>query len=102
MPDTETARQLPIDYPDPDNILEVEVMGRHLARIGSRVRHYPERYTASYPTATVTGFSISTTQHDVDHPGRPWIKVHVDFDRPDSGSSPLDVWDWDRTVLAEY
>jgi hypothetical protein len=64
-----------------------------VACIGSRVRHYGQRYTP-WATATVIGFR---SDREI---GRPWIKVLVKHDRPGGGYDFPDGWDWDRTQLA--
>ncbi len=90
------AAKLAMKYPDPENIRRAEVMMEKTVVVGDRVRHYGQRFT-SRATATVTGFSIAEDMRDTEHPGRPWVKIHVDQDAP--GSWHKDEWDWDRTVL---
>ena len=81
-------------------ITEAEIMYGDVARIGSRVKHYGQRYTSG-PTATVVGFVR------IGDPGVPnpmgfrngWIKVLVEHDNPESVYAFDDGWDWDRTEL---
>jgi len=70
-------------------ITEATVMYGETAKIGSRVKHYAERYTP-YATATVTGFSHDSKSHS-------WVKVHIKHDNP--GTVYSSPWDWDRTEL---
>jgi hypothetical protein len=70
-------------------IMEAKVMFRQVAQLGSRVKHYAQRWTGC-ATATVIGFK------DVGE-GRPWIRVLVEPDKPDQYGNE---WDWDRTEIA--
>jgi hypothetical protein len=81
-------------------ITEATVCRGDVARIGSRVKHYGQRWTGC-ATATVVGF------RDVGHASpdrvegylRPsWIKVLVKPDRPNGPYG--NTWDWDRTEVA--
>lgn len=90
----ERERRAEAPQPDPA-ITSAEVMYRETARIGSRVKHYGQRYTGC-ATATVIGFY---------HPGgswrgKPWVKVLVAHDSPKTVYNFSDGWDWDRTELA--
>lgn len=77
----------------PETTIETAtVMYRKEAVIGSRVKHYGERFTGC-ATATIVGFE----EQDYSYRGVPWIKVLVKQDRP---SLYGDRWDWDRTEIA--
>ncbi len=90
--------ELAMKYPDPENIRRAEVTMNKTVVIGDRVKHAGQAYTGR-ATATVSGFSVEPAMRDTDHPGRPWIKIHVEQDRPRRWHS--NTWDWDRTVLVE-
>jgi hypothetical protein len=77
-------------------ITSAEVMYRETAEIGSRVKHYGQRYTGA-ATATVVGFRIEPGHS---YRGKPWIKVLVEHDDPLTFYNFDDGWDWDRTELA--
>ncbi len=80
-------------------ITEAEVMLGDVARVGSRVKHFGQRYT-EWATATVVGFQ-SIGDPGVENPmgfRDGWIKVLVE---PDSDRDVYGLeWDWDRTELA--
>lgn len=61
------------------------VMYGGAAYVGSRVKHYGQRWTGC-ATATVLGFAEEG------------LRVHVRLD--DAAAWPGTVWDWDRTELA--
>lgn len=96
--DDKLVAKLAMKYPELESIRRAEVMMEKTVIIGSRVRHYNQRFTGR-TTATVAGFSIAEDMRDTEHPGRPWVKIHVEQDVP--GSWHKDEWDWDRTVLVE-
>lgn len=73
-------------------------MNGQRARVGSRVKHFGERYTGG-ATATVVGFC---TDRSGAYRQQPWIKVLINPDAPESafGRQGLEHgWDWDRTEL---
>ncbi len=72
-------------------ITSARVMYRRVAEIGTRVRHYAQRYTP-WATATVVGF--------YKQPGHDWIRVLVEPDRPGNRDGlQAGDWDWDRTIV---
>lgn len=77
------------------NITEAEIMYGDVARIGSRVKHYGQRYTTG-PTATIIGFYHEPGSS---YRGKPWVKVLVEHDNPESAYAFDDGWDWDRTEM---
>lgn len=90
-------------------ITEAKVLRSATARVGSRVKHYGQRYTGC-ATATVEGFlDVGHASPDArpDYLRPSWIIVLVRTDNPDEfyGSHPkrddgLREWDWDRTEVA--
>ena len=76
------------DAPEVSELSEATVMYGETARIGSRVKHFGQRFTGC-ATATVTGFREQDG----------WVKVLVDHDNPESAHN-FPAWDWDRTELA--
>jgi hypothetical protein len=77
-----------------DTIQHAPVMSGDVAVVGSRVKHYAQRFTGC-ATATVVGFSIA------DKPTRSaWVSVHVEHDSAVSAEQYPSPWDWDRTELA--
>jgi protein-disulfide isomerase-like protein with CxxC motif len=84
------------------SMTEATVMNGETAEIGSRVKHYGQRYTGC-ATATVVGFSEETfddltgAQKAV-YDGHPGVKVYVE--PVSEGDVYGSVWDWDRTELA--
>ncbi len=82
-----SSSDTPIDL----NITQATVMGRKVATIGSRVKHYCQRYGGT-ATATVVGFYYDPEASEK------WIKVRV---KPDWANDQYgNTWDWDRTVIA--
>jgi hypothetical protein len=91
------------------SITEAKVLQSDTARIGSRVKHYGQRYIGC-ATATVEGFiDVGHESPDArpDYLRPSWIIVLVRPDNPDEfyGSYPkredgLREWDWDRTEVA--
>jgi hypothetical protein len=89
--------------PQPDSaqsasqITEATVMRGQVVRIGSRVKHWGQRWTGC-ATATVVGFERAG---DTPNPlgfAPDWVKVLVE---PDSEPSMYgSAWDWDRTEVA--
>ncbi len=77
------------------SITEATVMYGETARIGSRVKHYGQRYTGS-ATATVVGFRRAGP--DEGYRGD-WIKVLVEHDSEKTVHDFEGGWDWDRTEL---
>lgn len=75
-----------------ERITEALVMFQGVARIGSRVKHWGQRYTES-ATATVVGFTARPQHSD-----RHWIRVQVKPDKGDGGLYGTE-WDWDRTEI---
>jgi hypothetical protein len=67
--------------------------GEH-ASIGSRVKHYGQRYTGS-ATATIIGFYHEPGAF---FRGKPWVKVLLEHDEPNAYDQR--DWDWDRTEIA--
>lgn len=70
------------------------------AQIGSRVKHYGQRYTGC-ATATVTGFVRAGDTPNPMGYRDDWIKVLVDHDSDESAYAFKDGWDWDRTELRD-
>lgn len=71
-------------------------------RVGSRVKHYSQRYTP-YATATVRGFcDVGHRSPDWDGDTRLpfWIKVLVEHDDERNAAQYPNGWDWDRTQVA--
>jgi hypothetical protein len=75
-------------------ITSAEIMYREQATIGSRVKHYGQRYTGC-ATATIIGFRLATPR---EMSPRTWVKVLVEHDEPNAYDQW--DWDWDRTELA--
>jgi hypothetical protein len=75
-----------------ETIRRARVMSGETAEVGSRVKHYAQRWTGC-ATATVVGFSIA------DKPAA-WVRVHVEHDSAVSAEQYPSPWDWDRTEIA--
>lgn len=83
-------------------ITSAEVLGRKTVKVGSRVKHFGQRYTGC-ATATVLGFrdvGHESPDHDGDARLPSWIKVLVEHDASPSGYDRPDGWDADRTEVA--
>jgi hypothetical protein len=79
-------------------ITETTVMRGETARIGSRVKHYGQRWTGR-ATATVVGFRRVGDGPNPMGVREDWIMVVVE---PDSEPNSYGrAWDWDRTELIE-
>lgn len=82
-------------------IREATVLRGDVARIGSRVKHYGQRWTGC-ATATVVGFrdvGHASPDHEEGYLRPSWIRVAV---KPDAevGTVYGTEWDWDRTEVA--
>lgn len=92
-----------------NQITEAKVLHGVTVCVGSRVKHFGQRYTGS-ATATVEGFidvGHASLDRRSDYLRSSWIIVLVRPDNPNEsyGSYPkredgLREWDWDRTEAA--
>lgn len=76
------------DTPIDPAITQAVIMYNQVAVVGSRVKHWAQRYT-EFATATVEGFYEEASGKG---------KVRVKPDKPNDTFG--NTWDWDRTELA--